>query len=127
MLAVPDRRVPKKTKPTPGLCAKGLPKLESAISAIRIARIVRAAPWGLFGIADCSLNQQRSALRRDRIIAVASGTPNPSAIDRIAKYSGGCGSLRWFKLYRTVLTITHPLKMYATGSAHRRIVHIPYA
>src|ERR1017187_2388597 len=44
MLGRPERRVPKNTKPTPGLCENGLPKLEIAISASRIAKIVRAAP-----------------------------------------------------------------------------------
>src|SRR5271156_3747421 len=54
MLRIPDSRVPKKTKPTPGLCEKGLPKLEIAISTKSSAKIVRAAPRDLSGIEDSS-------------------------------------------------------------------------
>src|SRR5215469_4186924 len=53
MLATPESRTPKNTKPTPGLCAKGLPKSEIAINASSSARIVRAAPRDLFGTVSC--------------------------------------------------------------------------
>jgi hypothetical protein len=85
MLAAPESRMPKKTKPTPGLCANGLPKLESAISASSIPKIVRVTPRDFSAIADDRLHQERSALRRDRMIAVASGTPIPNAVVRIEK------------------------------------------
>src|SRR5258708_3582180 len=85
LLEVPDRRVPKKTKPSPGCCAKGLWRLEITISASSIARMVRVAPRDLVAIAGHPLGQVRSFCRRDRISAVASGTPIPIAVAAIGK------------------------------------------
>src|SRR5271163_2080388 len=51
-LRIPDRRVPKNTKPTPGLCENGLPKFEIAISTNNIAQTVSVTPRDLSGTID---------------------------------------------------------------------------
>ncbi len=113
ILGTLESRAPKKTKPTPGLCENGLPKLESAISASSIANVVSAAPRDWVGIADTY--QARSALRRRRMIAVASGMPTPIMTGtRLA--ASGC--VPWFLAANSAMfSITQSKKMYANCSA----------